>query len=153
MAMTRKKTPLLIEKPFTHVHTTLTALGFTETLAPEGAVYEIKFSDPVSSRYYLYRLPTRTAENGQTVVHLHEADFADKIIIPDSVAETASQMMREVGQYLSSHEKPAGTPIDTAMNGRMATTTAELKRLGKEMAKMPTNSQLLENGLVPDPIQ
>ncbi|MNY78764.1 hypothetical protein D3C86_2191500 [compost metagenome] len=55
---------------------------------------------------------------------------------------------------MSNHEpKLASTPIEEAMNGRMANNEAEVKRLGKEMANMPTNSQLLENGMVPDPIQ
>jgi hypothetical protein len=152
MAMTRKKTPLLIKKPFTHVHNTLTALGFTEKTVPDGSVYEIKLRDSLSTKEYLYRLPTKTAENGHTIVYLHESAFMDTDI-PISAAEAASQMMSEVEQYLSSHEKQAGTPIDKAMNGRMATTETELKRLGKEMAKMRTNSQLLESGMVPDPIQ
>jgi hypothetical protein len=66
----------------------------------------------------------------------------------------ARQMMSEVEQYLSSYEKKqAGTPIDKATNGRMTTTEAELKQLGKEMNKMPTNAQVIQSGMVPDPIQ
>lgn len=152
--MTRKKQMHLITRPFAHVHNTLTTLGFTEKTMREGCVYELTFRDPITSKEYLYHLPTQTASNGLTIVHMHEACFVDKVEIPFGAVEAAFQMMTEVEQYLSNHEpRMASTPIDEAMNGRMANTEAEVKRLGKEMANMPTNSQLIENGMVPDPIQ
>jgi hypothetical protein len=152
--MSRKKTPQLIKKPFTHVHNTLTTLGFTEISAPECCMYEIILRDPMSNKAYVFQLPTKTTDNGHAVVYLHEADFKDQTNIPDSAVAVARQMMSEVEQYLSSYEKKqAGTPIDKATNGRMATTEAELKRLGKEMNKMPTNAQVIQSGMVPDPIQ
>lgn len=152
--MSRKKTPHLIKKPFTHVHDTLTTLGFAELSPPECCLYEIIFRDPLSTKEYVFQLPTQTVDNGDTVVYLHEADFKDQTNIPDSAVESAKQMMLEVEQYLSSHEKKqAGASIDKVMNGRMASTEAELKQLGKEMSKMPTNAQVIESGMVPDPIQ
>jgi hypothetical protein len=99
-------------------------------------------------------LPTKTVDKGSSVVYLHEADFKDQAAVPSSAVESAKQMMLEVEQYLSSHEnKQAGAPIGKAMNGRMATTEDELKQLGKEMSKMPTNAQVIKSGMVPDPIQ
>jgi len=152
--MTRKKQMHLITRPFNHVHNTLTMLGFTGRTTRDGCVYELSFRDPITSQQYLYQLPTKTATNGLTVVHVHEACFVDKVDIPLSAAEAAVLMMAEVEQYLASHEpKPSSTPIEEAMNGRMANNEAEVKRLGKEMANMPTNSQVMENGMVPDPIQ
>ncbi|MFE5322520.1 hypothetical protein ACFQ88_27955 [Paenibacillus sp. NPDC056579] len=152
--MTRKKQMHLITRPFAHVHNTLTTLGFAEKPTRDGCVYELIFRDPVTLREYLYQLPTQTASNGLTIVHLHEACFVDKVEVPFGAVEAAVQMMAEVEQYLSNHEpKLASTPIEEAMNGRMANNEAEVRRLGKEMANMPTNSQLLENGMVPDPIQ
>ncbi|MFH5186794.1 hypothetical protein ACHHV8_31730 [Paenibacillus sp. TAB 01] len=152
--MTRKKQTHLITRPFAHVHDTLTALGFSEIPNKDGSVYELTFRDPLTLKEYIYRIPTHTAPNGLTVVHMHNACFVNKEDIPLGAIEAAAQMMREVEQYLSSHEpKVASTPIDKAMNGRMANNEKEMKRLGNEMAKMPTNSQLLENGQVPDPIQ
>ena len=63
-------------------------------------------------------------------------------------------MMAEVKQYLISHEpNQTSAPIEETMNGRMTNNETGLKRLGKEMAAMPTNSQVLEDGMVPDPIQ
>ncbi|OXM83223.1 hypothetical protein [Paenibacillus rigui] len=152
--MTRKKQIHLITRPFAHVHYTLTALGFTEIPRKDGSSYELSFRDPMTLKQYTYRLPTQTAKNGLTVVHIHSACFTNKEEIPHGAMEAAAQVMAEVEQYLSSHEpKLASRPIQKTMNGRMATTEEELKRLGKEMARMPTNSQLIENGQVPDPIQ
>ncbi|GAA4833649.1 hypothetical protein GCM10023310_08830 [Paenibacillus vulneris] len=152
--MTRKKQMHLITRPFSHVHNILTALGFAERAQRDGCVYEIMFRDPITLKDYLYQLPAQTATNGLTIVHLHKACFKDGGDIPLSAIEAAAQMMAEVEQYLASHEpKEAGKPIEEAMNGRMANNEEEVKRLGKEMASMPTNSQVMKSGLVPDPIQ
>jgi hypothetical protein len=109
----------------------------------------------MTTQQYTYSIPTKTIGNGLTEVHLHDAAFKDKGHIPSSATDIASQVMSEIKQYLSSHEpKQASVPIEVAQNGRMASNNvAELKKLGKEMANMPTNSQVMENGMVPDPIQ
>ncbi|MFD0682067.1 MULTISPECIES: hypothetical protein [unclassified Paenibacillus] len=153
--MTRKKQSQTVTRPFSHVHTTLTALGFTQTTVKNGSSYELTFRDPMTTGQYTYSIPTQTAENGLTDVYLHEASFKDKGDIPSTATDIASKVATEIKQYLSSHEpKQVSIPIEVAQNGRMASNnTAELKRLGKEMSSMPTNSQVMENGMVPDPIQ
>jgi hypothetical protein len=44
-------------------------------------------------------------------------------------------------------------PLDSARNGSMVQDEQDMRRLGNDMKGMKTNSQLLEDGLVPDPIQ
>jgi len=44
-------------------------------------------------------------------------------------------------------------PIENAHNGSMVQDEQDMKRLGNDMKGMKTNSQLEEEGLVPDPIQ
>ncbi|MFC5652845.1 hypothetical protein ACFPYJ_27830 [Paenibacillus solisilvae] len=44
-------------------------------------------------------------------------------------------------------------PIAEAQNGSMVQDEQDMKRLGNDMKGMKTNSQLQEEGLVPDPIQ
>ncbi|WP_219835830.1 hypothetical protein [Paenibacillus sp. R14(2021)] len=44
-------------------------------------------------------------------------------------------------------------PIAEAKNGSMVQDLQDMKRLGHDMKQMKTNSQLQEEGLVPDPIQ
>jgi len=153
--MTRKKLNPTVTRPFNHVHATLTALGFTQTTVKDYCCYELTFRDPMTAGHYMYSIPTRTDSSGQTEVNLREASFKTKGGIPSAVTNMASNIMSEVRQYLSSHEpEQAGVPIEIAQNGRMASNnTAELKKLGKEMAGMPTNSQVIENGMIPDPIQ
>ncbi|UUZ82339.1 hypothetical protein LJK88_49495 [Paenibacillus sp. P26] len=62
--------------------------------------------------------------------------------------------MYELQQYLLNEQsKVKSMPIHEAFNGKMANNEAEVKRLGRSMVGYPTNSQLMEKGLVPDPIQ
>jgi hypothetical protein len=152
--MTRKIATNTITRPFSHVHKTLTTLGFIEKTMTEGSAYELTFRDQMNSKNYTYVIPTETDGKGSTSVYLHEASFKGEQEIPAEAFVTAHQVLLEVKQYLSNPgPKPANTPIQTAQNGRMANTEKEMRRLGNEMSKMQTNSQLRENGMVPDPIQ
>lgn len=153
--MTRKKHTHTVTRPFAHVHSTFTALGFAQTSLKDGCSYDLTFHDPLTAEQYTYSIPSQTADNGLTEVHLHEASFKEKGAIPASAENIASNIVNELEQYLIHHTpKPASVPIEVAQNGRMASNnTDELTRLGKEMSAMPTNSQVIENGMVPDPIQ
>ncbi|QHW30838.1 hypothetical protein GZH47_08215 [Paenibacillus rhizovicinus] len=60
------------------------------------------------------------------------------------------------GQPQASSAGQAGRksePLENAKNGSMVQDMQDLKRLGHDMKNMKTNSQLQEEGLVPDPIQ
>lgn len=153
--LSRKKPLPSITKPFSHVHSTLSALGFTEkSTALEGTQYELKFRDPATLREYPFRLYTHTSENGQTLVNLAEAGFQNQEEVPGYAHVAADQIMCELIQYLHNEKaKVRSTPIQEAMNGRMATNEAEVRRLGKSMSGYPTNAQVRESGLIPDPIQ
>jgi hypothetical protein len=152
--MTRKVSANTIARPFSHVHKTLTTLGFIEKTVTEGSSYELTFRDPLNSKNYTYVIPTETDGKGEMSVYLHDAAFKQRGEIPAEAFLAAEQVLLELKQYLSNHSpNTASTPIEVAQNGRMASTEKELKRLGNEMSKMPTNSQLRENGLLSDPIQ
>ncbi|MCZ8522912.1 MULTISPECIES: hypothetical protein [Paenibacillus] len=152
--MTRKRTLPTIMKPFSQVHSTLTALGFSQISLREGAAYEIKFRDPATLKEYPYRLYTYTQENGQTLIDVGEAGFVTPGGVPMSAEVSAEQVMSEVLQYLEgTAAKRKSTPIDRALNGMMATNEEEVKKLGKSMVRVQTNAQLIEAGLIPDPIQ
>jgi|GEM_PF-4190323 len=45
------------------------------------------------------------------------------------------------------------TSVKEAQNGTMVQDENDMKRLGNDMKQMKTNSELREDGLVPDPIQ
>ncbi|WP_308638461.1 hypothetical protein [Paenibacillus silvisoli] len=44
-------------------------------------------------------------------------------------------------------------PLVYAENGTMVQDYQDMKRLGHDMKHMKTNTQLLEEGLIPDPVQ
>ncbi|MBW7476755.1 hypothetical protein K0T92_18715 [Paenibacillus oenotherae] len=44
-------------------------------------------------------------------------------------------------------------PIEQAKNGSMVQDEQDMRRLGNDMKGMKTNSQLQEDGWIPDPIQ
>lgn len=154
--MSRKKTLPSIAKPFAHVHSMLAVVGFTESSAKEGTVYELSFRDPVTLKEYPFRVYAHTLENGMTHINLNEAAFAARGYVPDPVADAADDIMLDLAQYLENgpvKKKSASTSIEHAMNGQMAGNEEDIKRLGHVMAKMPTNAQVRENGMIPDPIQ
>jgi hypothetical protein len=151
--MSRKKTLPSIAKPFAHVHRTLATLGFTQSSAPVGVVYELSFRDPSSSRIYPFRLYARTQDNGLTRVDLNEAEFVGKGDVPAAISGAADEILVDIADYLDAGSAKTNTvSIDKAMNGRMASNEAEVRRLGRSMASMRTNTQVSASGMSPDPL-
>jgi hypothetical protein len=148
----RKTLPTMI-KPFAHVHSTLSALGFRVAPSCEGCLYELLFRDPLTQREYAYRLPTYTQEDGQTFVPLGDAGFQAEEAVPIEAKEAARDMLTELIAYLSNEPRKRRPLLSHTMNGRMTGSEAEVVRLGKVMASIPTNSEVQASGMVPDPIQ
>ncbi len=112
-----KKTLPSIAKPFAHVHSMLAVVGFTESSAKEGTVYELSFRDPVTLKEYPFRVYAHTLENGMTHINLNEAAFAARGYVPDSVADAADDIMLDLAQYLENgpvKKKSASTSIEHA---------------------------------------
>ncbi|MEK8130676.1 hypothetical protein WMW72_22470 [Paenibacillus filicis] len=152
--MSRRKTLPSIAKPFAHVHRTLATLGFTQSSAPTGVVYELSFRDPSSSRIYPFRLYARTQDNGLTHINLNEASFAGKGEIPAAIAGAADEILVDIADYMDTGSfQTSSQPAQSPMNGRMASNEAEVKRLGRSMANMRTSAQVRESGMSPDPLQ
>ncbi|WP_281883705.1 hypothetical protein [Paenibacillus sp. YYML68] len=145
--------PSLI-KPFAFVHRTLASFGFTQSSTSLGVVYSCTFRDPATRQSYVLMLPTSTEEKGQTCIRFSEARLTGIEPIPTEVRDAVDDIMRELVQYLQNDTRSARPEAELeSMNGYMANNEEELKRLGKVMSSMPTNSQLVKNGLVPDPMQ
>ncbi|SDD15705.1 hypothetical protein SAMN02799630_02267 [Paenibacillus sp. UNCCL117] len=152
--MSRKKTLPSIAKPFAHVHSTLATLGFTKSPALSGVVYELSFRDPSSSREYPFRLYAQTQDNGLTHINLNEATFAGKGEVPAAITGAAREILVDIADYLdTSPSKTKFLPVETAMNGHMASNEEEVRRLGRSMAKLPTNAKIRAGGMHPDPVQ
>ncbi|MDG0810852.1 hypothetical protein [Cohnella rhizosphaerae] len=82
--------------------------------------------------------------------------------VRESVAESAEVRPHatsgENGDYRSDEDSKPSGPIETrsldeAMNGSMVQDFDDLKRLGRDMERVKTGSELSEEGLVSDPIQ
>ncbi|MGF7033818.1 hypothetical protein J2T17_004766 [Paenibacillus mucilaginosus] len=141
-------------KPFAHVHTLLTAHGFDEVAGKENSFYELPIRSEGESKGYPFRVYTRAAENNQLVVDLSEARFAAEGEVPAEVSAKADKLLATLREKLQGESyKNESTPIDEAQNGRMSNNEEEVKQLGKVMTDYPTNKEVKESGMVPDPIQ
>jgi hypothetical protein len=146
--MRKHKRFLCITRPFAHVHDTMTTLGFTPAGARPDCDYSMMFHDPVTRSSYLLHIPATHLRNGDVTVELGRADFTGTRQIPVTVLATAEDLLLEMSDYLRNESDTK----ELAVMNTMAPNENELKRLGKEMANMPTNSHWIENGYVPDPI-
>ncbi|MBD0383640.1 hypothetical protein [Paenibacillus sedimenti] len=97
------------------------------------------FSILEADRGYTLFMPALTLEIGQSEVKLNEVGF-DKSHVPEHVKEAALSKLRVVADYLEQHSRS------------LASTEDEMVALGKQMKHMKIGSELLNEGLVPDPI-
>ncbi|CAN7183291.1 hypothetical protein LJR153_000406 [Paenibacillus sp. LjRoot153] len=131
------------------LHQQLTDLGLERMEYVEKSVYRIDIYNDATSAAYPLTLTTVTSELGSTTVHFHEADFTDNQFIPLQVRRAALDKLIELEQICNGS---AGKSIEEANNGSMAQDMDEMKKLGNEMKHMKTNSELIENDMVPDPM-
>ncbi|MVP01983.1 hypothetical protein [Paenibacillus lutrae] len=146
------KTLTTTTKPFSFVHKTLSDFGFASTNDLGVPKYVTTFADSLTKRNYKLAIPTRSLDNGHTEVRLGQTKFESEEEPPNRIIEAAVCKMKELADYLRQPVKRHQT-VQTANNGYMATHARDLKRLGNEMKKMKTNSELKQTGLIPDPIQ
>jgi hypothetical protein len=131
------------------LHQQLTDLGLERTEYLEKSVYRIDIYNDATSTAYPLTLTTITSELGNTTVHVHEADFEDNQFVPLQVRRAALDRLIELEQICNGS---SGKSMEQANNGSMAQDMDEMKKLGNEMKHMPTNSELMEKDLIPDPI-
>lgn len=148
-----RKTLKPVTKPFSYVHKTFLGLGFTSTEDKLKPLYHIVFRCPETARNYTLYVSAQTHEDGQAEVMLPGARFEDEDQVPETVKEAARSKLKDVSDYLEQLNNRPLNKVDEVNNGFMATSQKELSRLGKEMKVMKTNSELLDEGLVPDPAQ
>lgn len=73
--------------------------------------------------------------------------------------EDASKNKGRIGEWMNLAQEQGSLPAETkeklavSDNSSLAQNEAEMKRLGKEMDAMKTNSELSRDGFVPDPVQ
>jgi hypothetical protein len=133
------------------VYEKLSELGLERIEYTERAMYKLVIVDEASNLTYPLILTTHSCEQGDTIVKFEEADFQGGESIPRSIRNAALTKLFELEQlfYQNSHSKE----LSETTNGSMAPTEKEMKKLGDDMKKMKTNKELMEQDLVPDPMQ
>jgi hypothetical protein len=145
-----RRTLSTVTKPFSFVHKTFVGLGFDKTKDKHVSMYKLAFVSRETDRSYTLYVAAKTLENGNAEVKLSEASFNEKHV-PSQVEEAAISKLHDIADYLEQHNRSLNLVEDT--HNSMAHTEAEMVALGKQMKHMKTGSELLEEGLVPDPIQ
>ena len=138
-----------VARPFALVHNVFSRLGFEPVSSHDSTLYRLVFVDRISKRSYPYQIRTATRPNGQTKVMFSEAEFLTEEPIPLNIQFAVQSKLSDVVDYLN---HPLKLKRKEVLN-TMAPDELEIKKLGKQMKHMKTNSELEEVGLIPDPRQ
>jgi hypothetical protein len=140
--------------PSTVVHEILTAHGFKKIGNEEHQIYQAKFKDTTTQIKYYFYITTRINKHEEDKVSFDKVYFDRSKSIPFAVLEGAEGKLLEISDYLN-HVKcsPRKKNRIALRRGYMVRDYKELKKLGEEMNKMPTNTEVQKGGQVPDPIQ
>lgn len=174
---------LNVTRPWEQFSRAFVRLGFLPAEADGRKVVQLTFSSPDPNDKIVYRIPFVSDESERMTLLVHDADFigvwGGSETIPEAIREEAHrQLCQLLGDSREDCEAEAGRADDlfrigndrgrpgevgnehvgetepgAAVNGGMAPEEHDLVRLGKEMKAMKTNSELEQEGLVPDPIQ
>ncbi|MDF2722465.1 MAG: hypothetical protein K0Q59_2140 [Paenibacillus sp.] len=133
------------------VYKKLNELGLERIAYTERTVYKLNIVDELTNVDYPLILTTHSYDQNDILVRFEEAAFGNGGIVPRSIRIAALSKLFELEQMFSSASSQA--PPESATNGSMAPNEQEIKKLGNEMKNMKTNTELMDEGIIPDPIQ
>ncbi|WHY85630.1 hypothetical protein QNH39_23965 [Neobacillus novalis] len=153
--MLQTKALVFEKKPLAKVHSMLTSQGFRLTGIDESVKYRAPLRDSSTESIYWLEIPVDQNASGPNDAKLGVPSLYGEMRIPRPVKEAAESKLYEIADYLRNifEKKVAHPPAQKPHNSSMAQDEDEMKRLGKEMESMPTNTELDESGWIPDPIQ
>ncbi|MGG1556038.1 hypothetical protein [Paenibacillus ferrarius] len=128
----------------------LTEHGFERTRHAEISTYRLNISHGASGNDYPFIVTAVSSEEDGVAIHWDEARFEGTESVPLQVRKAALEKLIELEKMLN---RPTGKTIEEADNGSMSQDMQEVKKLGAEMKHMKTNSEVMAQGLIPDPIQ
>lgn len=146
-------------------------LGFMCSESEGYKVVQLTFSAPDRNDKIVYRIPFVADGSERITLLVHQAGFTGEWTgfdgIPQQIREEAHRKLCElVGvpyEPLAAERQPAdgsesrsdmaNDSRDNTVNGVMVQDEQDLVRLGKEMKAMKTNTELEQEGMIPDPIQ
>lgn len=149
-------------------------LGFQQSEVNGTKTVQLVFSSPEWGGQIVYRIPFLADDSERITLLVHQSEFSGEWPgyegIPVSIREEAHRKLCELvgvpyepftieeGQEANAGKKSGrdgAGKLDTSgtVNGIMAADEDDLVRLGKEMKAMKTNTELGQEGMIPDPIQ
>lgn len=143
-------------------------LGFMPSESEGYKVVQLTFSSPERDGKIVYRIPFVSDDSERITLLVHQSGFSGEWNgcegIPDQIREEAHRKLCElVGvpyeaqtadrRRTGDAEGQSDGSQQDKVNGTMVQDEQDLVRLGKEMKAMKTNTELEQEGMIPDPIQ
>ncbi|TMV45155.1 hypothetical protein FE783_30320 [Paenibacillus mesophilus] len=163
--MTNPNPHLNVTKPYEEFNQAVIRLGFMPSESEGYKVVQLTFSSTARNDKIMYRIPFVSDGSERITLLVHQAGFSGEWAgcdgIPEQIREEAHRKLCElVGVPYeprgADREPPADKDNDSqsdTVNGIMVQDEQDLVRLGKEMKAMKTNTELEQEGMIPDPIQ
>lgn len=170
--MTNPNPHLNVTKLYEEFNQAVIRLGFMPSESEGYKVVQLTFSSPARNDKIMYRIPFVSDGSERITLLVHQAGFTGEWAgcdgIPEQIREEAHRKLCElVGvpyepmgpnrwQRTDGREDRADKddyPQQDTINGIMVQDEQDLIRLGKEMKAMKTNTELEQEGMIPDPIQ
>lgn len=133
------------------VYQKLAELGLERIEYTERAMYKLNIVDESSKVSYPIILTTHTCDQGDTIVKFEEASFGGGESVPRSIRKAALDKLSELEQLFLVPSQTKG--LAEVQNGSMAPDETEMKKLGNQMKNMKTNTELMDQDMIPDPVQ
>ncbi|MFC5406109.1 hypothetical protein [Cohnella soli] len=148
-------TASVIKLPLSAIHDVMMYQGFSKISFDRHFVYRARFDDTSTKKSYRLLIPVENHDYSTFSVLVADAFFEDKGSIPLEVVEAAESKLYEVNAYLEDEWEKLNQDdrFQPNQTGGMAPNMEEMIKLGKEMAALKTNQELLEANIIPDPIQ
>ncbi|GAA3409880.1 hypothetical protein ACFFNY_31205 [Paenibacillus hodogayensis] len=165
---------LNVTRPYEEFNQAFVRLGFLPAEREGRKVIQLTFFSPDRSDKIVYRIPFISDDSERITLLVQEAEFGGGwggsniipegiqeeahyklcILVGQTVEEAAGELFQEADAcYAAFSDRWEEEDGQSAVNGVMAPEEQDLIRLGKEMKAMKTNSELEQEGLIPDPIQ
>ena len=162
-----------VTRPLMEFKQTAFRLGFKPSETEGRKVVQLIFRSPERDGAIMYRIPFLSDGSERITLLVQQAEFSGDCGgsegVPESVREEAHRKLCElIGEStLSAQDREtsnaasgtgqtdleADPALQATLNGVMAQDEQDLIRLGKEMKAMKTNTELEQEGMIPDPIQ
>lgn len=148
-----------IMKPNSVMKKILEKQGFMQKGNSNESSYQTRLQDSSTMQQFLLIIPTENLDNNANIkLELGQAYIEDSNRIPPGVLDAAKSKLKEIADYLKnietsdqSQDQKDEESLNQIENGNMTNDLDDMKKLGKEMEQMETETELKEKGIQSDP--